>query len=242
MTFTRYAIYYVPPVSAEWSKWATQWLGWDLNRCQSCAQPQFDGLNLAEVTHTPRTYGLHATLKPPFRLAEGCSSDDLITACGDLAQTLAPVQMEGLELARLGRFFALRPCGGEETLNALAADCVTKLDPFRATATLAELEKRRARGLNAKQDALLSRWGYPYVLDQFRFHITLTGKRPKAEHTLIETALTAELCPLLPTPFTINEIALVGEAPDGQFHLIQRYALTGGTAPCTTIGARVWTH
>ena len=30
-------------------------------------------------------------------------------------------------------------------------------------------------GLTDRQEALLTQWGYPYVMEEFRFHITLTG-------------------------------------------------------------------
>ena len=212
MTFTRYAIYYAPPAEAAWSKWATDWLGWDMEAGWA-------------ITATPRKYGLHATMKPPMRLATGTDEDALRAACAALAATRAPVRLEGLQVERLGRFLALRPLGDVSALNALAAACVTELDTFRAPASNAEIEKRRAAGLSAEQDTNLIQWGYPYVLDQFRFHITLTGKLPKGDLPAVEDYLATELAPLLPQPFEINDLALMGEAEDGRFHLIQRYPL-----------------
>lgn len=227
MTFTRYAIYYTPPATVDWSVFATQWLGWNMETGQSVAQPVISGLDLAEVTAVPRKYGLHATLKPPMRLAPGHSLDDLQQACAQLAARQAPVTLEGLHLARLGRFLALRVSGDEAALGALAAACVRDLDPFRAPATAGELDKRRAAGLSPAQEAYLTAWGYPYVLDQFRFHVTLTGKLPKAELGGVEAALEAHLMPLLPRPLQIRDLALVGEDADGRFHMIHRYALSG---------------
>ena len=162
-----------------------------------------------------------------MRLAEGTSRTDLDAACAALAATQAPVTLDGLHLARLGRFLALRPLGDESALNALAAACVTELDAFRAPAPDAELARRRAAGLTPKQEQNLVTWGYPYVLDQFRFHITLTGKLPKPELPSVEKALQAHLIPLLPAPFAITDLALMGEDAEGRFHLIHRYALTG---------------
>ncbi len=237
MTFTRYAIYYAPPADAAWGEFATSWLGWDMQAGQLVAQPEVtgldltglnhSGLDLAAITQVPRKYGLHATLKPPMRLAEGCNLAGLQAACEALAAKQAPVTLEGLHLARLGRFLALRVTGDETALSRLAAACVQDLDPFRAPASEAELSKRRASGLSPAQDANLLAWGYPFVLDQFRFHITLTGKLPKAELPAVEAALAAHLIPLLPTPLMIRDFALVGEDEAGRFHMIQRYALTG---------------
>lgn len=226
MTFTRYAIYYAPCADAAWSKWATSWLGWDIVAGREVAHPSAGALDVATITATPRKYGLHATLKPPMRLADGHDESALRGACEALAARLPPVQLEGLQVERLGRFLALRPIGDVGALNALAAACVTELDGFRAPAPDAEIAKRRAGGLSAEQDAHLLQWGYPYVLDQFRFHITLTGKLPKRELPAVEAYLAEALVPLLPQPFVINDLALMGEAEDGRFYLIQRYALS----------------
>ena len=182
-------------------------------------------LDVAAITATPRKYGLHATMKPPMRLATGTSEDALRAACAALAATRAPVRLEGLQVERLGRFLALRPLGDVSALNALAAACVTELDTFRAPAPDTEIEKRRAAGLSTEQDRNLIQWGYPYVLDQFRFHVTLTGKLPKGDLPAVEDYLATELTPLLPQPFEINDLALMGEAENGRFHLIQRYPL-----------------
>jgi len=226
VTFTRYAIYYAPPADAGWSKWATGWLGWDMEAGAETTPPEAVGLDVAAITATPRKYGLHATMKPPMRLATGTDEAGLRAACAALAATHAPVSLQGLQIDRLGRFLALRPVGEVTALNALAAACVTELDDFRAPAPDAEVAKRRAAGLSAEQDANLMQWGYPYVLDQFRFHITLTGKLPKGDLSAVEDYLATELTPRLPMPFVINDLALMGEAEDGRFHLIQRYALS----------------
>ncbi|WP_170573076.1 DUF1045 domain-containing protein [Ruegeria atlantica] len=227
MTFTRYAIYFAPPADAEWTKFATNWLGWDMEAGRTCDHPVVDGVDVAAVTDVPRKYGLHATMKPPFRLHEGQTIEALSEACARLAATQPAVTLSGLQTARLGRFLALRPVGDETALNTLAAACVRDLDGFRAPAPLAELDRRRANGLSAEQDANLVQWGYPYVMGSFRFHITLSGKLDKPTLTATQDALQAQLAPLLPTPFQIKDLALVGEAADGRFHLIHRYALSG---------------
>ncbi len=227
MTFTRYAIYYAPPHAADWSRFGASWLGWDMEAGTEVAHPAIDGLDVAAITATPRKYGLHATMKPPMRLAEGASRAELEAACAALAASRPPVTLDGLHLARLGRFLALRPSGDEGALVALAAACVRDLDAFRAPAPKAELARRRAAGLSPEQERNLTDWGYPYVMDQFRFHITLTGKLPKGQLPAVAEALQEQLIPLLPTPFVISDLALMGEDTDGRFHLLHRYALTG---------------
>lgn len=227
--FKRYAIYYAPPADADWARFATGWLGWDMEAGAEVPHPEVAELPLpvSEITATPRKYGLHATIKPPFRLAEGTTRAELEAACAALCATLAPLRMDGLALARLGRFLALRPVGDTAALNALAARTVEALDSFRAPAPEAELERRRAAGLSPAQEENLTCWGYPYVMDEFRFHITLSGKLGKPALGAVEAALDRTLTPLLPAPFGIPDLALMGEDEAGRFHLIHRYTLSG---------------
>lgn len=227
MNFARYAIYFVPPAQSDWSRFATAWLGWDIDAGRTVDHPVIDGLDVASVTQVPRKYGLHATMKPPFRLREDQSLSALQDTCARLAGKFAPVSLDGLEVARLGRFLALRPVGDTRDLNALAAACVRDLDPFRAPASETEMNRRRAAGLTMEQDANLTNWGYPYVLEAFRFHITLSGRLSKPMLANVQTVLNQRLVPLLPAPFDISNLALVGEAEDGRFHMLQRYALSG---------------
>jgi len=227
--FTRYGVYALPDPDAPWAQFCTAWLGWDVTRTETVDHPAVSGLRgpVSALTAVPRRYGLHATMKPPFRIKSGKTRQSLDRALSDLTARLAPVSLDGLELSRLGRFLALTPRGDPSALNALAAACVRDLDGFRAPAPPEELERRRANVLTPAQDANLQKWGYPYVMDQFRFHMTLTGRLPKDDLIATETALSARLSPLLPEPFIIRDLALVGEDEDGFFHLVERFPLRG---------------
>lgn len=229
MKFTRYAIFYTPspgPLSA----FAAAWLGWDsVNGC-SVAPPEIADLPapISDITITPRKYGFHGTVRPPFRLAAGLSEDALLSQFADFCATYAPIELKGMELAQLGRFLALVPCGDESRINQLAARAVTVFDAFRAPLDDAEIERRRRANLSPVQDELLLKWGYPYVMQEFRFHMTLTGKLPKAQATKTREALEPHLVPLLPSPFVIDSLSLMGEAEEGgMFHVIDRIPLTG---------------
>ena len=228
MDYRRYAIYYTP-APGPLTQVCSAWLGWDMATGRDVPHPDVAGLPLpvAEITETPRKYGLHATMKPPFRLAQGATPAMLDDALASFCAQRPAVTMDGLELARLGRFLALRPLGNEFPLNALAADIVRAFDAFRAPLTEAEMARRREAGLTPEQDALLRAWGYPYVMDQFRFHITLTGKLPVAQARQTAEALAPVLTPLLPAPFVIDALSLAGEDAKGRFHLISRHAFTG---------------
>ncbi len=226
--FARYAIYYIFP-DGPLASFGHGWLGWDVVAGVSRPHPEVEtvALPVSQITEVPRRYGLHGTLKPPFRLAEGTDPSSLAHNVSDLAARSRPCMVDGLKLSQIGRFLALTPVGDMTGLSALASSIVADLDPFRAAPTQAELARRRKAGLTKGQEANLVRWGYPYVMEEFRFHITLSGPLSDADLRTTEQALRPHLDPLLPSPFSIDSIALVGEAHDGRFHLIQRYALTG---------------
>lgn len=226
--YTRFAVYFAPRDGA-FADFCAAWLGWDARGGSYVAHPDIEGLRLpvSEITATPRKYGFHGTIKPPFRLADGTDVVGLQAQVAALAAGIAPVTCDGLHLHQLGRFLALTPKGDTTELAALAARVVKELDHFRAPATDAELAKRRGRGLTSEQDANLVAWGYPYVLDAFQFHLTMSGQLDKAEVALVANALTPHLAPLLPQPFVVENLCLFGEADDGRFHLLHRYALTG---------------
>ncbi|MGH1355033.1 MAG: DUF1045 domain-containing protein [Thalassovita sp.] len=224
--FKRFAVYYAPE-PGPLADFGAHWLGWDMALGAAATHPVVEGLDIATLTETPRKYGLHGTMKPPFRLAPGRSVDDLATAVSAFCARHAPLTLEGLALTRLGRFLALTVTGDTAPLNALAAVVVRDLDPFRAPLTEAELERRRKSRLSPRQEELLSQWGYPYVIDEFRFHITLTGKMPRAEAERTQAKIEPLITPLLPSPFQVRSLCLVGEDAQGMFHLIHRYALSG---------------
>ncbi len=223
MAYTRFAIYYLPPAGGL-AEFGARWLGWDVASGRVVAQPDLPAI--AAATRSPRKYGFHGTLKPPFRLAPGRDLTGLQEAVAGLAARCAPAQAARLELLRLGSFLALVPEGEAPGIARVAATCVAELDGFRAPLTEAELARRRRARLTARQQEMLQRWGYPYVMQDFRFHLTLTGRLPKSEIATWQAALERHL-PALPEPFALDAVALVGERADGCFELLQRYALTG---------------
>lgn len=221
----RYAVYYLPD-EPQLAAFGAAWLGWDVKNGNIAQQPDIPDIDLPQATATPRKYGFHGTLKPPFRLAGGTSLRSLESALETFAQRTAPVMLGGLRLARLGRFLALVPDADSKALAELAFACVSEFDVYRAPPGIADLERRRASGLSPRQDALLLQWGYPFVADEFRFHLTLSGKCDTATLDTLE-AVAARLMPRLAAPFPIESIALVGERDDGRFEELHRYALTG---------------
>lgn len=226
MQAERYAIYYLP--EGDLARFGAEWLGWDCQAGAEVAQPAIAGMDLAELTDEPRKYGFHATIKPPFHLAGTLA--DLQATVAALAARLAPAEAPALRLDRIGRFLALTPEGDGAAIRALAAETVRALDSFRAPASEADLARRRKAGLTPAQEANLTAWGYPYVMEEFRFHMTLSGSLECATRDFLFSELAPRVKPVLPRPFRLDSLCLLGQGADKRFRLIQRYPLTGAAA------------
>ncbi len=223
----RYAIYWAPPSGSWLEAFGASWLGWDAVAGEQRMQPS-TGLPLADLTERPARYGFHATLKAPFRLADGRRGDELDRALAAFAGRAAPVVAPGLTLdADLG-FVALRPSGRAPALDAFVRELVEAFEAFRAPLTADEIARRRASGLTPAEDVALARYGYPHAGDAFRFHITLTGPVDRTmAAAVIETAAPL-VTPHLSPEFRLSEIALFADPGAGQrFRLIRRYPLSG---------------
>jgi putative phosphonate metabolism protein len=178
MDDTRYAIYFVPPASSDLYRFGAAFLGFDCYTGADLGCPddiELDSGEWAELTSEPRKYGFHATLKAPFRLAPGVTAADLTAELQRFAAIPRALPAIAPAIQPLGRFIALVPGERSEEVDRLAADCVMGFDRFRRPLTAQEKDRRLGAGLTEGQVRNLDRWGYPYVFDDFRFHMTLTG-------------------------------------------------------------------
>jgi len=228
MTFQRFAIYYAPPEGV-FARAAAEWLGWDPATGAALAQPDWPGLPApaTDLTVDPRKYGFHGTLRAPFRPGTGLTEGDLRRGLDLLAARLAPAEMPGLELINLEGFLALVPHGDATDLAALAEEVVRATNSWRAPLTEAEIARRRPDRLTERQRDHLARWGYPYVMEDFQFHLTLTSRLEDAAAQATRAVLAAKFASFMPGPFRITELSLFGEAMDGRFHILHRAALSG---------------
>ena len=225
----RFGIYWTPPLGSALWNLASALLGRDAATGLDLPRPELTGIDparVAELTGQPGFYGLHATLKPPFRLKPGAEPDDLLRALAELCLSLTPFDLPALEVTVLDGFLALRPSSPSPELEALAKACVCDLDRFRAEPEPRELAKRQAHGLSPAQEEMLKAWGYPYVLDEYRFHVSLTGRVGNlAEREKLQLALDDYLRGAL-ADFQVNEVCLFEQAgPNVPFRLTRRFAL-----------------
>jgi putative phosphonate metabolism protein len=178
-SYPRYAIYFVPTPGSDLDRFGAELLGYDAFGGDDLPFPA--GItelvpDWHNLTRDPRQYGFHATLKAPFALAPGREEAELTAACETFAAAPPPIPVITPVVQAISGFIAVVPANPSVDLNRLAADCVRDFDPFRAPLTADDRARRNPSALTPAQVDHLDRWGYPYVMDDFRFHMTLTAR------------------------------------------------------------------
>jgi putative phosphonate metabolism protein len=226
---SRFAIYFVPAPDTALYRFGASVLGYDCYTGASVARVHAGGLtevDWAALTAEPSTYGFHATLKAPFRLRDEFAEADLLAEMQASAAGLSNIPIFEPTVELIGGFVAVVPRSSAPALDQLAAQCVKSFDRFRAPMTADEMARRTAAELSAAQAENLERWGYPYVLDEFRFHMTLTGRiapdRRTAIHALLREAF-GQACGF--HPIALNRLVLVRQDFGTPFQVIDQVAL-----------------
>ncbi|MGZ2431360.1 DUF1045 domain-containing protein [Rhizobium redzepovicii] len=214
----RYALYFSPPKDDPLTGAASLWLGRDAFSDETYPAPEHERLGAAEqfeLTADPRRYGFHATIKAPFPLAASVTERDLMAVVEEFAARTEAFEIPKLVLGQLGRFFALVPGSVHQPLQDFAAKVVRSFEPFRAALTEADMARRNPEKLSDSQRANLQRWGYPYVMEDFGFHMTLTGQVPEPRASVMKTILTERFADFTGRPLTISGLAVFTEETRG---------------------------
>ena len=178
-TAERYAVYFVPPHDSALAAFGRSWLGYDIETGEPVEHSAFKGIaptRLKALTSGPRPYGFHGTIKPPFELAPTVSLDGLLTATRICAASSTPADIPPLEVVTIGKFVALSPIKSSLKLEGLATNFVRALEGFRRHQTDKEMARYRQNKLTVHQEQMVDHWGYPFVLEEFRFHMTLSDR------------------------------------------------------------------
>jgi putative phosphonate metabolism protein len=215
-TAPRYALYYAPAADSALWRFGSATLGYDAVTgadIDFAVPPGCESLDWPEITAEPRRYGFHATLKAPFELANGRNEGALRAFARNYAAGRPPVRLTGLSVSALGRFIALTPSEPSEALQRFAFDIVQAFEPFRAPLSEADLARRLQSPLTPAHRAYLEAYGYPYVGDAFRFHMTLTGSLPDEQVAPVKAALTEAHAQAVPAgPVQIDRVAIFRQA------------------------------
>ena len=209
--FPRYAIYFAADSDSVLSRFGAELLGYDVYTGDEMPFPA-DASRVApdwrDVTADPRKYGFHGTLKAPMALAPGRTEAELVAACVAFAGKARPMPSIRPVVDSISGFIAVIPTEPVGTLQQLAADCVREFDDFRAPMTAEDRARRKPDKLTERQRDYLDRWGYPYVMEEFRFHMTLTGRLDAERRGPILEMLRARFSALGLETLAIDRIAL----------------------------------
>ena len=226
----RYAIYFTPGQDDPLARIAAGWLGRNPFTDTVPQAPAVTALSPAEIayhTASARRYGFHATLKAPFVLAEGKTEAELDAALASFSAAAEPVGLAGLAPARLDGFLALIPASPSPELDRFAGDIVREFEPFRAPLSEADIRRRNPDKLSQEEFRNLCQWGYPYVFQSFRFHMTLTGR--VADHDLprVRAAIDEVFAPALDKPVSLDGLALFVEPEPGAPFVVKSWHRLG---------------
>lgn len=225
----RFGIYYAPSVTSPLWMLATQWLGRD-----AATGEAFEGITGGlpperrfALSQSARRYGFHATLKAPIALDNGLKAQDVDAALKAFAGANAPIDIGPIVLRPIDGFLALVPDEQSPALTDFAAKCVADFDPLRAPLAEADRAKRLTSGLTPRQIELLDQYGYPYVFEQFRFHMTLTDRLQGTDHDVVFLAAQNWFAPILRQNLLLDRLVLFHEAEAGEpFTRLRDYPLT----------------
>ncbi|WP_082006171.1 DUF1045 domain-containing protein [Ensifer sp. ZNC0028] len=214
----RYAICFTPPMADPLSATAASWLGRNVYSGDPTELPSVAGLSAADVayhTAVPRRFGFHAVMMSPFRLHPDMTESKLLKALMHFAGAQTPFEIDRLEVARIGRCFGLMPQVPSTAMHLLAANVVQEFDAFRAPLSEDEIERSDPDRLTAPQFSNLYRWGDPHVMDEYRFHMMLTGPLAPDAMRRVEAPLRDLFEPCLSKPLSIGSLALFVEQETG---------------------------
>ncbi|MGJ4994528.1 DUF1045 domain-containing protein [Bradyrhizobium sp. HKCCYLS3077] len=229
--FPRYAIYYTPAADAALTVFGASLLGYDAWTARERGFPEgvLDAApDWGDLTTDARKYGFHATLKAPFNLVETRPEAELRDACAAFAAVPRAVPIIRPVVDAISGFIAVIPGDASPTLQDLAADCVRAFEPFRAPMTAEDRARRKPELLSARQRDHLDRWGYPYVMEDFRFHMTLTCRLSDDRRGPILGMLRDRFAALSLTSLPIDRIALFRQpSASSRFSIIDSWPITG---------------
>ena len=229
----RYALFLAPPLDSDLWRFGCEVIGRDASTGAACEGFAPEGYGLESwrtLTSDPRRYGFHATLKAPFRLRADLDLVDLIDHIAAFARTQAPFDAGDLHMGAMatddGRaFVVLKPQGQTKPIHALEQAAVRNLDKLRAPLTEDERRRRNASRLTPRQRYYLEAWGYPYVIDEFRPHFTLTNAVP--DPTRLVKSLEQDFSLRVASrAMRVDAVTLFGETtPGGEFKIVRSFAL-----------------
>jgi hypothetical protein len=228
MAFPRYAICFAPEQGSALEAVAHAWFGRDSSGTVIARQSAVAGVSrerIEQLTRMSASFGMHGTLKPPFELMPHATEKGLLTVAEVIAKSWAPFEIPPLELGEVGFIISLMPESSSTALENLATMCVRAFDGFRLPLSEAEEHAYKRRRLTVHQRQMLEHWGYPYVMEEFDFHLSMTDYvHDDTERAAIMKAVEAATAPVLHKPLIMRELTVFRQkAADAPMSIIARF-------------------
>ena len=224
--YKRYAIYYVPSENSELDLFGKCWLGWDPYKGVETTKSDLSKLpsfkKFSSLVLTPKQYGFHGTIKAPFKLKNEYTYNDLENKVREISKQIHSFYFDQLIIKKLGNFIGLIPTNNLK-INAVSNKFVEELDYLRDELSESEIKKRKPHKLTSNQKQMLFKWGYPYVFDEFKFHLTLTSKLNVVEIDEVFRSLQNILKQVNLNKISFNNICIFGQKNDEKFYFVKRF-------------------
>ena len=233
--YKRVAIYFLPKKNSSLENFGKNLLGRDINKKKkiSLTRRQKYFINrgftyfdeLKDYCEEPAKYGFHATLKAPFRLKRNVKTKNFYDVISHIAAQHSRFKIKGLKIVYSKKFTLITSRKPNKLLINLENDLVKHLDTFRAELNKTDIKKRIPDSLTIKQNKYLKEWGYPFVFDQFKFHMTLMNQNNNKLSNKQKLELEKLIYKISNNVIEFNEISLLGENKNGHFEEIKRFKL-----------------
>ena len=234
--YSRYAIYYAPPKESSLEEFGRYWFGWDPlnaklinNKHRINYLNRFGIKNLINIDKNvliPKKYGFHGTLIPPFKLNKNYSTNTLFKKTEEIAKKFKKFKFYKFKLKKINNFYAFVQNKKNNNINKLSNRLVRELFKFRSPLTKKEIDRRNPSKLSKLQLNILYKWGYPYLMSEFNFHMTLasevTGNKLYLELKKIER--NKEI--ILNEINNFDKIYIFGENQKGMFENLENFSLS----------------
>ncbi len=234
--YSRYAIYYAPPKESNLEEFGRYWFGWDplnaklINNKQRINYLNGFGIknlkNIDKNVLIAKKYGFHGTLIPPFKLNKNYSTNLLFKKTEDIAKKFKKFKFYKFKLKKINNFYAFVQNKKNNNINKLSNRLVRELFKFRSPLTKKEIDRRNPSKLSKFQLNILYKWGYPYLMSEFKFHMTLasevTGNKLYSELKKIEN--NKEI--ILNEINNFDKIYIFGENQKGMFENLENFSLS----------------
>ena len=232
-TWDRYAIAWLPRPGSRLARFGAAWTGWCAEAGERSPRHEWWHLPISphEVTGSLERQGLHAIIRPSFRLSRTrwAFERELMA----LSERLKPAFLPRLVVSVLDGQVCLVPGIGGVDLTRFRATINRRLDAFDA-----KVPRHRAECAGVDEPAA------PFAAERaFAMPLTVPLSPEKAER--LAAALACEIEPILSAPVRITEFALIAEPGEGRgFRVVERFALqdrrSGSALPC--LGPNLYTH